>query len=201
MSIQPTPDDQPAGGTRVTAAAAHDAAATPDGTVEHRPDGTSSVRYVRRIGHPIERVWAALTEPEQLRGWLGEAEVELTDGGAFNLRWLNVDADGNAAYREATIAAIDPPRLLETVGDVHGTLRFELEPDGDATILRFTSTLDLPDEFRTKVLAGWHVHLEHLADALEGRPADWPNWYSGAGYARWQIVHQAYVARDAARSD
>lgn len=196
MSPKSPADDRSDGGAR-TAAVAHDAAATADGTVERRPDGRTAVRYVRRIAHPIERVWAALTEPEQLRGWLGEAEVELADGGAFHVRWLNVDEDGNAAYRHATIVALDPPRLLETVGDPHGTLRFELEPDGDGTILRFTSTLTLPDEHRTKVLAGWHVHLEHLEDALAGRPADWPSWYSGAGYARWRVVHAAYVAREA----
>ena len=73
---------------------------------------------------------------------------------------------------EATITELDPPRLLELSGDIHGVLRFELRPDGDETVLTFTSTLDLPDEYRTKVLAGWHFHLDALAAALEGRATD-----------------------------
>ena len=72
----------------------------------------------------------------------------------------------------ATITALDPPRTLEVEGDPHGVLRFVLEPDGDGTLLTFTSTLDLPDEFRSKVLAGWHYHLNALERALNGEETE-----------------------------
>lgn len=51
-------------------------------------------------------------------------------------------------------------------------MRWELRPDGDATALTFTSTLSLPGEYREKVLAGWHAHLDFLEDALAGRPIE-----------------------------
>lgn len=166
---------------------------TAEGTLEKRDDGRAVIRFERRIAHPVERVWAAITEPSEMIGWWGEAEVDLREGGRFDVRWLNTDESGDSAHMHATITALDPPRLLELQGDVHGVLRFELEPEsGRATRLRFSSTLELPEEFRTKVLAGWHTHLDALATVLDGGSVDLVNIADGD----WKEVHAAYVARE-----
>ncbi len=162
-----------------------------DGGLEVRADGKSVLRFERRLAHPIERVWAALTDPEELIAWWGRAELELEPGGRFAMAWLNVDDDGNRAEMEATVTELDPPRLLELTGDIHGVLRFELEPDGDRTVLTFTSTLDLPDEYRTKVLAGWHYHLDALAEALAGGSVDLVE------LPGWDSIHERYTALEA----
>src|SRR5436190_1999209 len=107
-------------------------------------DGRQEIRFERRLAHPVERVWAAITDPCELRAWWGDADVDLAEGGEFVMRWLNVDEDGNGAVMHATITRFEPPRLLETSGDMHGVLRWELKPDGDGTRLTFTSTLELP---------------------------------------------------------
>ncbi len=127
---------------------------TADGGLEVRADGKSVLRFERRLAHPIERVWAAVTDPDELIAWWGRAQVELEPGGRFSMAWLNVDDEGNRAEMEATITELDPPRLLKLSGDIHGVLRFELAAEGDETVLTFTSILDLPGEYRTKVLAG-----------------------------------------------
>ncbi len=153
--------------------------------------GKQVVRFRRHLAHPIERVWAALTEPGELIGWWGEAEVDLVEGGHFTLRWLNADADGNRVVMQATITRLQPPYLLETQGDPHGLLRWELRPEADGTMLTFSSTLDLPEEYRASVLAGWHYHLDALTETLDGRSVnlvDLPN-------DRWERIHQQYVAR------
>ena len=164
---------------------------TPDGTLETRGD-EAVVRFERRIAHPVERVWAALTEPAEMIGWWGDVDVDLREGGRFDVRWLNTDEEGNSAHMHATIARLEPQRLLELDGDIHGVLRFELEPAGDATILRFSSTLELPDEFRTRVLAGWHTHLDALATVLDGGSVDLVHIADG----RWERVHAAYAERE-----
>ena len=168
-----------------------DATTTPaDGMLEQIGD-RQVIRFERRLAHPIERVWAALTDPAELLGWWGEAEIELVEGGHFTLRWLNADERGERYAMRATITRLDPPRLIETVGDAHGTLRWELRPDGDGTLLTFSSTVALPAEYRAKSLAGWHYHLDALAAALAGRSvelAELPN-------ARWHELHEAYLAR------
>lgn len=154
-------------------------------------DGEQVVSFQRRLARPIERVWAALTEPAELRGWLGEAQVDLVEGGRFDVRWLNTHDNGEATVRHATITRLVPPRLLETVGEPHGRLLWELQPVANGTLLSFSSTLALPAEYRASVLAGWHYHLDALAASLVGETTelvDLPN-------AVWQAHHDRYAAR------
>jgi uncharacterized protein YndB with AHSA1/START domain len=166
-----------------------------DGTLETR-DGCHILRYERHLAPPVDRVWAAITEPAELRGWLADADVDLVAGGRVELRWLNTDDEGNRAVATGTVTALDPPRLLELDTEPHGVLRFELHPDGDGTALTFTVTTPAPNEHVTLALAGWHIHLEHLADALDGRPVDWPAW-SDEHRPRWDEIHARYAAREA----
>lgn len=171
--------------------ATHEEPVVADGIVEDK-DGHSVLRFERRLAHPIERVWAALTEPGQLLKWWGEAELELTVGGPFILRWLNTDEAGQRFTMHATITRLDPPHLLETSGDAHGLLRWQLRSeDAGSTVLSLSSTLDLPRELYTQTLAGWHYHLDALADHLQGRPvelADLPN-------RMWYRIHAAYTSQ------
>jgi uncharacterized protein YndB with AHSA1/START domain len=162
-----------------------------DGTLE-TVDGSDVLRYWRRLDHPVERVWRALTEPEELVMWLGEAELEPREGGRFMLRWVNTPERHVA---RGTVSRFDQPRLLEFDTDAHGVWRWELEADGDATSLTFTATVPTAGrESRLSVLAGWQIHLDHLADALEGRAQDWPRWMDDQ-LPRWQAHRDAYAAR------
>jgi uncharacterized protein YndB with AHSA1/START domain len=158
---------------------------TETGTAEQQGDVTV-VRFERRLAQPVERVWRALTDPSELINWWGDAEVDLVAGGRFVMRWLNTDGDGDGVVMHAAITELDPPRLLVTDGDKHGVLRWELSPDGEGTLLRFSSTLELPDGFRTKVLAGWHFHLDSLDETLAGGRPDL------ASLAGWHEIHELY---------
>lgn len=153
-----------------------------DGTIETR-DGSHTLRFERYLPHSIERVWAALTEPEQLVAWLAEADVNLSKGGRVQLRWLNSDSIMNA-----TIIQLEPPRLLEYAGDIHGVLRWELREARDGCVLLFSSTLPASVNRLSETLAGWHVHLDFLAEALDGQAVDWPHW----PLDRWSRLHEYY---------
>jgi uncharacterized protein YndB with AHSA1/START domain len=163
-----------------------------DGTLETH-GGRHVMRYERRLDHPIERVWAALTEPSELRRWLADADLELVEAGRVQLRWLNTDDAGDSAVAEGTVTALDPPRLLELDTDPHGILRWELRRADGGTALTFTVSVPAPNEGVDLARAGWHIHLEHLADALGGRPVDWPAW-SAEHRPRWEEIHRSYSA-------
>lgn len=168
-----------------------DPAGSPDlGTLETR-DGRQVLRFQRHLAHPVDRVWAALTETDQLSNWWGEVETDLTEGGPFVVRWRNTDEDGNAFVMHGTITRLEPPHLLETRAAEHGVLRWDLRPDRGGTALTFTSTVaGLPDDLRARTLAGWHYHLDALATALAGRATelvDLPN-------ADWDRLHERYLA-------
>ena len=166
-----------------------------DGTLERHGD-TQVIRFERRLDHSVERVWRALTEPGEIAAWLALAELDLTDGGRVVLTWQNTDTEGNTAVARGTVSALDPPRLLELDTDIHGRLRWELEPDADGTLLTFTVEAQLPEEYELKVLAGWHIHLDHLEHVLDGGTIDWPNW-SSEHMPEWERIRASYEASGA----
>ena len=176
------------------------------GTIEQQ-GGRHVLRYERRLDHTVERVWAALTDPGELRGWLAAAEeLDLREGGAIALRWLNVpddpkewegqvdipeDHDMSAPVR-GTITRLEPPHLIEYETDQMGLLRWELRGEGDVCTLTFTNTIELPEGHPPdQTLAGWHIHLDHLEDALRGQPADWDNW-TEKYIDRWSAIRDRY---------
>jgi uncharacterized protein YndB with AHSA1/START domain len=182
-----------------------------DGIVEKRPDGSTQVRFVRRLPHPIDRVWAALTDPAELRRWWGDTDLDLAHGGRFALRWLNSDEDGNVATLDGAITKLDPPRLLEITAawgstgsadpGAPATLTWELDPDGDHTLLRFTNTVtpptsapgeatDGPTTADTRTAAGWHLHLDALATILSGGEVD-----LARPEPLYEPIHQAYTEK------
>ena len=170
-----------------------DAKTTPaDGILERTADGRQMLRYECRLAHPIECVWAALTEPAQLAAWLADADIELVEGGRVELRWQNTDQDGNQAVARGSITRLEPPRLLEIATDIHGVLRWHLRPDGTGCALTFTATVSLPDDLRPIVRAGWHLHLDHLAAALDGHPVNWPTWRRDY-WGRWEALRDRYA--------
>jgi uncharacterized protein YndB with AHSA1/START domain len=149
-------------------------------------DAGHEIRYERRLNHPVEKVWEALTDPERLPAWLGRAEqLELSVGGAYEIHWENSDA-----VMDGTITELDPPRLLETDSSSHGRLRWELAPQPGGCELSLTVTMDAPD-FLTKALAGWHLHIDVLESFLaSGNRIDWEHddWMSD-----WERLHERYV--------
>ena len=75
-----------------------------DGTV-HIAAATTIIRFERHLNHRIGKVWAALTQPDQLHQWLAfPAEIEPRVGARVHLvpGQLTVDS---------TVTALDPPHL------------------------------------------------------------------------------------------
>lgn len=127
-----------------------------DGTLE-TIDGRPALRFERRMAHPIERVWRAVTEPAELARWF-VAPVPWTPtlGETFG-------AEGAAAE----ITALDPPRLLAwTWADER--YAFELAPDGDGCRLVFTHVFDPRHGPADQHAAGWETYFERLDVHLAG---------------------------------
>ena len=164
-----------------------------DGTIEKRGD-TSVLRFERHLRHPIERVWRAITEPDEIEAWLARADLELAEEGRVALEWLNTDENGQryeGSVVTGTVTKLDPPRLLEYDTDVHGLLRWELAPTDGGTDLTLTVANVFPEGALSKTMAGWHVHLDFLEEALEGERVDWSDW----PLDRWAAHHERYVAK------
>lgn len=103
-----------------------------DGTL-HRDGDTFMIRFERILNHPIEHVWAALTERKRLAEWLGPTAIDLRPGGAIRIEFSGVDP---VPVLETVVDEIDPPRVLQfrfDDGPGNGNLvRFELADSPDA---------------------------------------------------------------------
>lgn len=160
------------------------------GRYETRPGGVHVLGYERSFEHPVERVWAAVTDPELMGDWLAEAEVDLQEGGTVELRWLDTDSEGRHTVATGRITALVPQRLVEYTVSVHGVLRFELRPEDGGTRLNFTCEMPGSDSYLRERLAGWHMHLDLLADALGGGTARRAHWFP----QRLQKLFEVYGA-------
>lgn len=138
--------------------------------------GRPTLRFERRLKHPIEKVWRALTDPVELEHWFPTRieSVSAADADPFvpggKLRFpfrAAKELDGEVIPDfEGEILELDPPRLLAyTWAD--DVLRFELIPDGDGCLLVFTDTFTEHGK-AARDGAGWHVCLDGLAARLDG---------------------------------
>ena len=141
-----------------------------DGTLERRGEH-QVIRFERRIAHPVERVWRALTEPDQIAAWLALAELDLEEGGRVVLTWQNTDDEGNTSVARGTVSALEPPRLLETSfqSGKNCTVTYELFPDGERTRLVLTHSGFESGTGAQDFGSGWNSHLTVLQERLAGR--------------------------------
>jgi uncharacterized protein YndB with AHSA1/START domain len=157
--------------------------------------GRSALRFERLYRHPVERVWRAVTEPQEMAQWFpSEVEGRRAVGAAL----VFADEAQRAAAREAgeptradgpelrgTVVAYEPPRLFSFTwgGEL---LRLELAPDGDGTRLVFTHVLS-HESVAARNGAGWHACLAGL-DRLLAAPEP-------PGVADWEAVYADYLDR------
>lgn len=155
-----------------------------DGQLEHL-DGRWQLSFTRRLPHPPEKVWRALTEPEHLAVWF-PTTIEGERAAGATLRFAH--RDDAAPPVEGEMLACDPPRLLELRWGDDETLRFELRPEAGGTVLTFVNRFDEVGK-AARDAAGWHACLDVLAHHLAGSAPLW------TPRERWQQVHPSYVER------
>lgn len=142
-------------------------------------DPTEVVRSIR-VAATAERVWAALTEPEELRRWYAfdGAEVDLEPGGRVELGWaehgryvgrvVEVDPPRTFSFRLAHVPDVEPEAGNSTLV----TFRVTAGEAGTVIMVRESGLADLDPalggaEFRDQEVAGWESGLA-LLDGLLG---------------------------------
>lgn len=151
----------------------------------HTIDGRSVLRFERRLAHPVEKVWRAVTDPAEMAHWFPAiVEMDLRQDGRIQFRYSADDAEPDVG----TITELDPPRVFAFTwnGD---PLRMELTPDGTGTRLVFTHTFtDRP--MAGSFATGWETCLGALDKTLAG-----PVEGSLIKPERYAERHDAYVER------
>jgi uncharacterized protein YndB with AHSA1/START domain len=153
---------------------------TPAGAVSYKGDH-ATITFSRRIGHPPEDVWSAITEPAQLQSWyMTRATIAGGKGGSIDF------ISGPSRFHvTGRILSWDPPRLFEHEWKVEpqpglpsgeeSLVRWELAREGHETLMTFTFSR-LTRRTATGFAPGMHAFLDRLAAQLDGEPM--PNWMS-----------------------
>jgi uncharacterized protein YndB with AHSA1/START domain len=143
------------------------------------------LRFTRRLPHPPQKVWRALTEPEHLAAWFPtRIHGERRTGAPLRFVFPN----GEGPTIDGEMIACEPPSLMELRWGDGETLRFELRPEGEGTLLTFVNAFDEVGK-AARDAAGWHACLDQLEHHLDGRRAPW------SPGERWGQVHGGYVER------
>jgi uncharacterized protein YndB with AHSA1/START domain len=111
-------------------------------------DGRCTLRFQRRLSHPPERVWRALTEHDMLAAWHPTP--------------FHIEGESIEFTPSAGIPDIAPGRVLAI------ELCFTLQEQDDGCLLTLEHTFE--DRFKAaRDGAGWHLCLRALGSSLDGR--------------------------------
>lgn len=150
--------------------------------------------FERHYAAPVEVVWQAWTDPDQLRRWWGpektfipECEMDLRVGGT--VRIVTEAGDEMGKYQGTrwpmvgTFTAIEPPSRLvfdarswtegeEDGSTIHHTNELHLQAEADGTLLTLHITIDrIGPKAKMAVLGmkwGYKAQLDKLESVLAG---------------------------------
>ncbi len=159
--------------------------------------GFATLKFERRLPHPRETVWKAITDPKELASWFNtKAVIDGRNGGAID--FISAPASFHTTGR---ILVWDPPRVFEHEwrmdphphlpnGETESVIRWELVRDGDSgTILTVTHSR-LTKSTGLGFASGMHAFMDRLAAHLDRRPLpDWQKTFDAvrAHYPSWQV--------------
>lgn len=148
-------------------------------------DGRPAVQFERTYSHPIERVWSAITDPDELPAWFpSSVHMDLRVGGT-----VEFSGDPNLESSTGRILAYDPPhRLGYTWGG--DELHFWIESTGAGCTLTLVNVLEARDT-ASRNATGWTVCLDELRKHINGRASAGPHSDSAIAF---EPIYQEYIA-------
>ena len=142
--------------------------------------GAAVLRFERRLAHPPEAVFRAITDPDELRHWFpARVDTELRAGAPVRFSF----GDEAAEAPDGEVLEVDPPRVFAFTwgGDV---LRWEVVPEPGGCRLVFVHTIAEGRSGVARNGAGWDVCLAQLGARLDGRAEPELPWFPRfEGYA------------------
>jgi len=151
-------------------------ATTPLGEVIRDAKGVR-LEFVRTFPDPIERVWAAITDPDELAKWYGTWRGDPSTG-RIELRSM----EGDGTFESTEVVECDRPHKVALVlpsPDGPWPVSITLRQSDGGTTLVFVHRLAEPYDAGS-IGPGWHFYLDRLAAAIKRdtmpRFEDWSSY-------------------------
>jgi uncharacterized protein YndB with AHSA1/START domain len=130
-----------------------------------------------RIAAPGERVWSALTEPDQVRGWMFGTTLETDWTVDGPITWSG-QYEGRDYSDKGVVLEVDRPRRLVVThfsplsGQAdeprnYHTVTYELAGDGDDTVLSLSQDNNVSAEEALQSGGNWQQMLDALKAHVE----------------------------------
>jgi uncharacterized protein YndB with AHSA1/START domain len=135
--------------------------------------GYATLQYKRRLAHPPEAVWKAITDPKEVSVWFSTtAKIDSRPGGT--LEYISVPV---GFRRTGRVLVWNPPRVFEHEwhidphphlpnGESESVIRWELMEDTGQTMLTVTHRR-LTKDNGLRFAPGWHAFLDRSAAQLD----------------------------------
>ncbi len=153
----------------------------------------ATLSFERRLPHPPEVVWEAITEPVQLAKWyMTKARIDGRVGGSIDF-W----SGPSQFHVTGSILVWDPPHVFEHEWNVEprrelptgerAVIRWELVQEGDETVLKLNHR-HLTRQTSLGFAPGTHAFLDRLEAHLN--KTSLPDWMKrveemGSSYPHW----------------
>ncbi len=151
----------------------------------------ATITFKRQLPFSIEKVWEAITNPEQREQWFGPTTIEPEKGGAIETIAEGPPAPVEVRRSKGKIISWDPPRLFEYEEESSNAgktiIRFELQSLGNETLFRLTNS-GISTSDAGGYAPGWHAFIDRLESYLENKPL--PDW--GQRYGEVQPAYEIY---------
>lgn len=161
-----------------------------DATLGEKNGDNWTFVLARELRHSPEKVWQALTDPEQLREWAPfDADKPLGAVGSVQLTTVGAPKE---YVSESKITRAEAPKVLEYQWG-GGDVRWELEEFGQGTRLTLWASIDR--RYIAMGAAGWHLCLDVLDQFLAGDPMGRTVGPDALQFPGWQRLHAEYSER------
>jgi len=133
------------------------------GQISKKTDGFE-VRFERTLPYSAEIVWDAITNPRKLAIWFTDIEMDFVPGGKMVIRFR----DENKTESFGKVIRLEPQKVFEYTWE-DDLATWELFAEGKSKCKLVLTYSKMPDNYAISVPAGWHVLLDQLEEALQGR--------------------------------
>lgn len=124
------------------------------------------LRFERHLARPVDAVWRAVTDPEEMKAWFPtRIEIVKWEVGAELTHHFD---DHDIEPLPGKVLEWDPPRRVSFTWGAD-TISFELSSAPNGGTL-FVLTEELPANFAARNAAGWETCLDRLQGGVEGEP-------------------------------
>ena len=144
---------------------------------------------VRELRHSPEKVWQAITDPEQLREW-APFDADGSLGTAGSTVKLTTVGTPQPHVTETKVTRADAPYALEYSWGGND-MRWELEALGGGTRLTLWASIDR--RYISWGAAGWHICFDVLDHLLGGTPIGRMVAGDAVKFGGWQQLNKEYA--------